>query len=119
MKKIFFMLIFAAVLIFVNSACKDKDKLEVDLIYSATYDSDSGKSLFVRYYSISDGTLFFIKIKGLGAEEHTLPQAVFASGSRYTDFLNFECLVKGDEMQVLELDSDGNWESIFSGRERK
>lgn len=25
----------------------------------------------------------------------------------------------GDEMQVLELDSDGNWEPIFSGRERK
>lgn len=106
-------------LIFVNSACKNKDKLGVDLIYSATYDSDSGKSLFVRYYSISDGTLFFIKVKGLGAEEHTLPQAVFASGARYTDFLNFECLVKGDEMQVLELDSDGNWKPIFSGRERK
>lgn len=119
MKKIFFTLIFAAVLIFVNSACKNKDKLEVDLIYSATYDSDSGKSLLVKYYSISDGTLFFIKVKGLGAEEHTLPQAVSASGSRYTDFLNFECLVKGDEMQVLELDSDGNWKSIFSGRERK
>lgn len=106
-------------MIFVNSACKNKDKLEVDLIYSATYDSDYGKSLFVRYYSISDGTLFFIKVKGLGAEEQTLPQAVSASGVRCTDFLNFECLVKGDEMQVLELDSDGNWESIFSGRERK
>ena len=74
---------------------------------------------YERYYSISDGTLFFIKIKGLGAEEHTLPQAVSASGSRYTDFLNFECLVKDDEMQVLELDSDGNWKPIFSGRERK
>ena len=48
-------------MIFVNSACKNKDRLGVDLIYSATYDSDSGKSLFVRYYSISDGTLFFIK----------------------------------------------------------
>lgn len=33
--------------------------------------------------------------------------------------MNFECLVKGDEMQVLELDSDGNWKPIFSGRERK
>lgn len=119
MKKIFFTLILTAAVIFLNSSCKNKNELGVNLIYSATYDSDSGKSLFVKYYSLSDGTLFFIKVKGLGAEEHTLPQAVSASGVRYTDFLNFECLVKGDEMQVLELDSDGNWKPIFSGRERK
>ena len=91
----------------------------MNLIYSATYDSDSGKSLFVKYYSLSDGSLFFIKVKGLGENENTLSQAISASGTRYTDSFSYECLVKGDEILALELDENGNWETIFSGKERK
>ena len=55
--------------------------------------------LQVRYYSLSDNSLDFVKVN-LNGKIYTLPHAVSASGAKYSDWHQLTWWTKGDEGTV-------------------
>jgi membrane-bound inhibitor of C-type lysozyme len=66
-----------------------------------------------RYYSLSDESLRFVKILFPDGREYTLPQAVSASGARYTDDMELLWWVKGDSAYVEMRDAQGEWKVLY------
>jgi len=50
-----------------------------------TYLCEQNQKVQVRYFSLSDESLNFVKLALPDGKDYTLPQAVSASGARYTD----------------------------------
>lgn len=79
-----------------------------------TYLCEQNKKVQVSYFSLSDQSLNFIKLALPNGKDYTLPQAVSASGSRYTDDHEVVWWSKGTEGFVEMRDKDGEWQSLYN-----
>ncbi len=90
-----------------------KDSLTVRGGENVTYQCENGDRIAAKYYSLSDDSFNFAKIVLPGGKEQTLPQAISASGARYTDDRELVWWIKGDAAIVEMRDHDGNWQSKY------
>lgn len=73
------------------------------------YQCGNGYRIAAKYYSLSDGSLNFVKVIMTDGKEQTLPQALSASGARYTDDRELVWWIKGDSARLEIRDGEGNW----------
>lgn len=86
-----------------------KNELSVLLISSAIYQCENNDRIDVKYYSLSDKSLNFIKVALPDGKVHTLAQSVSASGARYTNEKGLVWWVKGDAATMDLRDGNGDW----------
>ncbi|MCH7371674.1 MULTISPECIES: MliC family protein [Aeromonas] len=79
-----------------------------------TYLCEQNNKVQVRYFALSDDSLNFIKLSLPDGKDYTLPQAVSASGARYTDDHEVVWWNKGKEGFVEMRDKDGEWQSLYN-----
>lgn len=79
-----------------------------------SYLCEQNKKVQVRYFSLSDDSLNFIKLALPDGKDYTLPQAVSASGTRYTDDHEVVWWNKGKEGFVEMRDEAGEWQSLYN-----
>ena len=108
-----------AVLLFFLGACaenprKSETALTVELGTPVTYEDADGDRFVVRYGSLSDGSLDFVKIKMPDGRKYTLPQAVFGSGARYTDDREIVWWEHQGTVRVDVRGSGGEWVTKYS-----
>lgn len=65
--------------------------------------------IVARYFSLSDGSLSFVKVAMPDGREHTLPTAMSASGARYTDERELVWWTKGRGAFAEARDAGGQW----------
>lgn len=81
-------------------------RLSVVLNSSVDYQCADKTKLTVKYYSLSDKSLGFIKIK-IGAQaEQTLPESISGSGAKFSDLRSLTWWTKGNKGDVY-LSNDG------------
>ena len=93
----------------VACGCASDRGLTVVLGPPEYYRSRSGERYVARYGRLSDGSLDFVKVTMPDGREVTLPQAVSASGARYTDDRE---LVWWEHQGAIRVDvrgADGAW----------
>ena len=76
---------------------------------SVTYLTESGEEIQARYYSLSDGSLHFVKLTLPDGKEYTLPNVMSASGARYTDDSELVWWTKDDGAFAEMRAEDGEW----------
>ena len=76
---------------------------------SGAYLCADGERILVTYYRLSDNSLQFVRVILPGGKAHTLPNAVSASGARYTDEREVVWWTKGNAAFVETRDVDGKW----------
>ncbi|QSE72949.1 MliC family protein [Aeromonas media] len=79
-----------------------------------TYLCEQNQKVQVRYFSLSDESLNFVKLSLPDGKDYTLPQAVSASGARYTDDHEAVWWNKGKEGFVEMRDDAGEWQSLYN-----
>jgi membrane-bound inhibitor of C-type lysozyme len=84
--------------------------LGVKLLGVGNYQCADKTKLNVRYYRLSDDSLGFVKVK-LNGKTYTLPQAVSASGAKYSDDMGLTWWTKGNAGTVYEQNGgpEENW----------
>lgn len=103
-------LFFAFSVLTVSCASMSKETLSVKGGDAISYRCENGEVITAQYYSLSDDSLFFVKLTMPDSKEYTLPLSVSASGARYTDGREFVWWTKGDTAFVETRDEEGNWE---------
>lgn len=78
-----------------------------------TYGTPSGETISATYYHLSDDSLSFVKVVLPDGTEYTLPQAVSASGARYTDEMTLSWWSKGDTARVEKRNDAGEWDVLY------
>jgi membrane-bound inhibitor of C-type lysozyme len=78
-----------------------------------SYHCEQDQRVQVSYFSLSDRSLNFIKLALPNGQDYTLPQAVAASGTRYSDERNAMWWSKGDTGMVELRDSAGHWQPRY------
>jgi len=73
------------------------------------YLTESGEEIHARYYTLSDDSLHFVKLKLPDGKEYTLPNVMSASGARYTDDFELVWWTKGDGAFAEMRAEDGEW----------
>ena len=73
------------------------------------YRCDGGQRIMAQYYSLSDGSLAFVKVQLPDGREVTLPQALSASGVRYTNDVEWVWWTKGDAAFAETRAPNGGW----------
>jgi len=73
------------------------------------YRCEGGERIVARYYSLSDGSLDFVKVLLPDGREATLPQALAASGVRYTNDVEWVWWTKGDSAFAESRAPNGEW----------
>ena len=73
------------------------------------YECQGDDRIGATYYSLSDGSLEFVKVRLPGGKEVTLPQALSASGVRYTDDREWVWWTKGTAAFAETREPDGTW----------
>jgi len=74
------------------------------------YRCGGGERIVAHYHSLSDGSLDFVKVSLPGGREVTLPQALSASGERYTNDIEWVWWTKGDSAFAETRDPNGEWQ---------
>lgn len=105
---------FLSIILFNACVNLEKDELFVILVNNASYQCENNDRVDVKYYSISDKSLNFIKIILPDGKEHTLAQSVSASGARYTDERDLVWWVKGSAAKMDIRDENGDWKIKYS-----
>ena len=77
------------------------------------YQCDGEAQITARYFSLSDKSLHFVKVLMPDGNEHTLPNALSASGARYTDELQLIWWEKGGEAFAQARADNGDWETVY------
>ena len=77
---------------------------------SITYQCENGEQIVARYYSLSDGSLDFVKITLPEGEKYTLQHVFSASGVRYTDDFKIMWWTKGDSAFLSVRGENGEWQ---------
>ena len=77
-------------------------KLSLKQVAKRNYECDGGQMVRAIYYSLSDNSLSFVRLK-MGDQTKTLPQVESGSGARYTDLQQVEWWIKG-EAATLSMD---------------
>ncbi len=70
-----------------------------------------------RYGSLADGSLHFVKVEMPDGCVRTLPQAMSASGARYTDDRDLVWWTHQGTVRVDIRGGDGKWETRYPGLE--
>lgn len=97
-----------------NQPRKEAEPLRLGDPKTVYYQSKSGKTFRVRYYSLSDGSLDFVKLTMPDNTVYTLPRTVSASGAKYTDGRQLVWWTKGKAAWVYEIGEDGEHETVYS-----
>jgi membrane-bound inhibitor of C-type lysozyme len=80
---------------------------------AVTYRCERGERVVVRYYALSDGSLHFVRLLLPGGREETLPQALSASGARYSSDGEWVWWIKGEAARLERRGPDGDWRIRF------
>ena len=78
------------------------------------YRCEGGERIEATYYSLSDKSLDFVKVRLPDGGEITLPQALSASGVRYTNDVEWVWWTKGDSAFAETRDSGGGWQIKYN-----
>lgn len=78
------------------------------------YQCSKSERIVARYFSLSDDSLSFVKVSMPDGREYTLPNALSASGARYTDDRAMVWWTKGNTAFVQERDLNGKWQTTHS-----
>lgn len=78
------------------------------------YQCSKQERIVARYFSLSDDSLSFVKVSMPDGREHTLPNALSASGARYTDDRTVVWWTKGNTAFAQERDQNGEWQTKYS-----
>lgn len=92
-------------------AAKSKP-LTVQKLSQAHYRCAGGKTLDVGYYQLSDDSLGFARFS-VDGKRYTLPQALSASGVRYSDDGLLQWWSKGDTGRLERRDDNGEYRAWF------
>jgi membrane-bound inhibitor of C-type lysozyme len=77
------------------------------------YRCEAGVQVIARYYALTDESLRFVKLTLPGDREVTLPQALSASGARYSDDGEWVWWIKGDGGRLERRGPDGTWQVFY------
>lgn len=88
--------------------------LTVEIGPPVHYMSEDGHQFVARYGSLSDKSLYFVKVKMPDSSEYTLPQVLSASGVRYTDERALVWWTHQGTVRVDMRDTEGNWKTEYS-----
>lgn len=91
-------------------AGEEHKKLTVLEDQSITYICEERQEIDAVYYSLSDNSLHFVKITLPDGTKYTLPQALSASGVRYTDGFDLVWWTKGMTAFAETCDEKGEWQ---------
>jgi len=75
-----------------------------------TYHCGDGAQIVARYYSLSDQSLDFVKVRLPDGAEYTLPQVLSGSGVRYSDDRELVWWTKGASAFAEMRDQNGEWQ---------
>ena len=92
-----------------------KEKLAVELTQEVEYISSDESKIEARFYSLTDNSLKFVKVKMVDGKEYTLPQVIAASGARYSDEYSLQFWIKGNAMTLYKMNEEREWEIIKEG----
>lgn len=92
------------------AACAE---LTVKLGPPVHYRNPAGDAFTARYGALSDGSLHFVKLRMPDGRTYTLPQAVSASGARYTDERELVWWEHQGTVRVDVRGADGEWEAKY------
>ena len=77
------------------------------------YRCEGGERIVARYSSLSDNSLDFVKVLLPDGREVTLPQAMSASGVRFTDDREWVWWTKGDSAFAETRSPNGDWRITY------
>ena len=80
---------------------------------TVTYRCQKGERIVASYYTLSDDSLHFVKLRMPDGRERTLPQGLSASGARYTDEGQWVWWIKGDSARLETRGPEGEWRSTY------
>ncbi|MFB2865337.1 MliC family protein [Aeromonas sp. MdU4] len=107
------LMVASALVLGLLTGCSQGNSLTVTGGDPISYQCEQGKKVQVRYFSLSDDSLNFIKLSLPDGKDYTLPQAMSASGARYTDDHEAVWWNKGDEGFVEMRDDNGEWQTVY------
>lgn len=113
-------IVFTGILALLISGCstvQHPTRLTVKGANKVTYITGNGDHIIARYFSLSDGTLDFVKVILPDNKEYTLPQVMSASGVRYTDDRELVWWTKADSAFAEVRDGNGQWIRKYECRE--
>ena len=96
-----------------------QEKLTVTGGSTITYLCDTGETITVRYFALSDKSLEFVKLRMPDGKDYTLPLALSASGVRYTDDRELVWWTKGDTAFAQKRGENGDWLIVYNCHEVK
>ena len=100
----------AMVCLLAACSCATNQQLGAKLDKATYWRSQQGEQFVARYGALSDDSLRFVKVTMPDGREVTLPQAISASGARYTDEKD---LVWWEHQGTVRVDvrrEDGKWD---------
>lgn len=77
------------------------------------YRCEGGERVVARYYTLADESLNFVKLLLPGGREETLPQALSASGARYSNDGEWVWWIKGEAARLERRGPEGDWRIRF------
>ena len=95
------------------AACSTVNNLNVIHISDVTYQCEQNPNLFVRYFSLSDKSLSFVKIQLDNNSKVTLPQQPSASGVSYSNG-SIKWVTKGTSGMLEVMDQDQTWQTMLA-----
>ena len=90
--------------------CTTNQRLGAKLDQPTYWRSPNGERFVARYGSLSDDSLSFVQVTMPDGRQWTLPQAVSASGERYTDERELVWWGHQGTVRVDVRRDDGRWE---------
>lgn len=77
------------------------------------YRSPAGETFVARYGALSDGSLSFVRLTLPDGRRYTLPQALSASGARYTDGRELVWWEHQGKVRVETRNAAGGWTAPY------
>jgi len=100
-----------------SRAAPNQEQLSVTGGKTITYLCETSETITARYFSLSDKSLEFVKLRMPDGKDYTLPLALSASGARYTDDRELVWWTKGDTAFAQARGENGEWKTIYNCRE--
>jgi membrane-bound inhibitor of C-type lysozyme len=113
-KKLIILSVFATLICISGCNCGKRGELTARHGNCVTYQCENGDRIEARYYSLSDNSLNFVKLKMQDGKELTLPQALSASGARYSNDFELVWWIKGDSAKAEIRGLDGGWQLKYT-----
>ena len=103
------------VIAFTGCSTLAKEKLNLELTQEVEYICSDESKINVRFYTLTDNSLYFVKVKMVDGKEYTLPQVIAASGARYSDEYSLQFWIKGNSMTLYKMNEEREWRIIKEG----